>query len=384
MENELKELLRRKADDFDMPPEPPRGLVRGVRRRRLLNGTLAGGVAAALVAGASIGIREAVLAQRRVEPAQSPSPTATLSPEPTTDSTVTPEPAASPRAGAPPATFVAFQPLKGGDPLGRLVVVDTATGKVLRVLLDDVDHSEGGIWAPDLAPNGRTLYYTKGTSACTDDVRRLQLDGGEEEVLATRDARRPAVSPDGRLLAYLRGDPCVGEDQYVVVRDLAGGQETRWRYRLDRSSEAEPVSVRRLVWLSGSRTLAYELGNAEASSIYLLDREGDQGIELGEDRRLGPQDSSLELIGLHAEGVAAVRRCLIPAEPGCPPGSEIVALDPDTGEIVGTLLRPAPEAFAFDLDPSGRHLLYIGEDGLYRWSGGEPVKIRDGYSAATW
>ncbi|MGH2682548.1 MAG: hypothetical protein ACRDIX_04860 [Actinomycetota bacterium] len=385
MENELKKLLRRRADDFDMPPEPPRGLVRGVRRRRLLNGTLAGAAAAALVAGASIGIREAVLAQRRVEPAESPGPTATPSPEPTTEPTGTPEPVASPRAGAPPATFVAFQRLQGGDPLGRLVLVDTAEGQVIRVLLDHVDTSEGGIAMPELSPDGQTLYYEAGTSACTGDVLRMRLDGGEPEVLATAGAGRPALSPDGRLLAYLYWDPdpCIGKDQYVVVRDADTGEETRWRFRVG-SSGAEPVSVRRLVWLSDSRTLAYELGHEEASSIYLLDTERDQSIELGRDRPLGPRDSSLELIGLHAEGVAAVRRCLIPSEPGCPPGPEIVALDPDTGEIVATLLRPAPEAFSYDLDPSGRHLLYIGEDGLYRWSGGEAVKIGDGYSAAAW
>ncbi len=222
-----------------------------------------------------------------------------------------------------------------------------------------------------------------GTSACTDDLRRLRLRAGEDEVLATGHARGPALSPDGRFLAYLNGDLCAGEVQYVVVRDLrAGGAETRWRFRL--RTEAEPVSVRRLLWLPDSRTLAYEIGHEEGSSIYLLDTQGDEGIELGEGRRLGSQDSSLEMIGFHAEGLAAVRRCFIPPEPGCPAGPEIVALDPGTGEIVATLLRPAPEASAYDLDPSGRHLLYITEDGLYRWSGGAPVKIGNGYFAATW
>jgi hypothetical protein len=47
-------------------------------------------------------------------------------------------------------------------------------------------------------------------------------------------------------------------------------------------------------------------------------------------------------------------------------------------------LRTTPEAFAYDLDPSGRHLLYITEDGLYRWSRWESVKIGDRYLAATW
>jgi hypothetical protein len=320
--------------------------------------------------------------------AQRPPGSATQAPERTTwptetpvpSSTPTPEPVASPQAGTPPATFVAFRPLRGGDPVGRLMLVDTVTGDVVRVLLDNVDHSEGGIWSPELTPDRRTLYYAIGTSACTDDLRRLQLDSGEEEVLAKDDARGPAVSPDGRLLAYLRGDLCVGKDQYLVVRDLTSGSETGWRFRVDRSSGAEPVSLRRLAWLPDSRTLAYEVGH----EVHLLDTQGDQGIELGKGRRLGPRDSSLELIGFHAEGLAAVRRCLIPPEPACPPGAGIVALDPHTGETAAMLLRPAPEAFAYDLDPSGRHLLYITEDGLYRWSRWESVKIGDRYLAATW
>lgn len=153
---------------------------------------------------------------------------------------------------------------------------------------------------------------------------------------------------------------------------------------MDRTSGAEPVSVRRLVWLPDSRTLAYEVRHGEASRIHLLDTRGDRGIELGEGRRLGPQDSSLELVGFHAEGLAAVRRCFIPPEPGCPPGPEIVALDPDTGEVLATLLRPGPEAFSYDLDPPGRHLLYITEEGLYQWNGGEPVRIGGRYFASTW
>jgi hypothetical protein len=118
--------------------------------------------------------------------------------------------------------------------------------------------------------------------------------------------------------------------------------------------------------------MAYEVGHEEASWIHLLDTDGDEGMELGEGPRLGSQDSSLELVGLHAEGLAVVRQYFIAPEPGCPPVPEIVALDPETGEVVATLLRPAPEAFSYDLHPSGRHLLYVTDEGLYQWSGGNP------------
>jgi hypothetical protein len=317
---------------------------------------------------------------------QSPEPSARRT-HPTAWSTATAlptrKPVASPEAGTPPVIFVGFQPSGQGEPIGRLVLADAATGDVARVLLDDVDYSEGGIWSPDLAPDGRTLYYAMGTSACTDDVRRLTLADGGEEVVAAGRASGPSLSPDGRLLAYLYGDLCVGKTQYVVVRDLASGGESRWRFR-PRISGAKGVSLRRLVWLPGSHTLAYEVGHDEASWIQLLDTKADEDVELSEGPGLGPQDSSLELVGFHAEGLAVVRECLIPPEPGCPPEPEIVALDPETGEVVATLLRPAPEAFSYDLDSSGRHLLYITEEGLFRWSGGEPVRIGSGYFAASW
>jgi hypothetical protein len=61
----------------------------------------------------------------------------------------------------------------------------------------------------------------------------------------------------------------------------------------------------------------------------------------------GAQDSGLELVGFHAEGLAAVRRWFIPPDPGCPPGPEIV---------------------------------YVTEEGLFRWSGGEPLRIGAGTS----
>ncbi|HXF56264.1 MAG TPA: hypothetical protein VNO34_01545 [Actinomycetota bacterium] len=386
MEEELKELLRRKAEGFDMPPEPPPALIRRARRHRFLSGALAGAAAAALVAGAALGVREVLLSYGRARPAESPTPPAT-SPEPTGTPSPTPEAVvtstASPAAGSHPATLVAFAPVEGGDPRGRLILADAATGRVLAILLDDQDTSEGGIFDLALAPDGRTLYYARGTTACTSDLERLSLEGGRREVLASGFASGPAPSADGRFLAYLEWDSCGGRDQSLVVRDVSTGEEVRWTLRVPEPQEADPPAIRRVAWLPDSRRLACEVGDGEVSSIFLLDTQLDRGAELGAGPRLGPRDSSLELIGPHPEGLAVLRTCLGPVGPDCLAQPEIVALDPETGRVRAILLRPAPRA-RYALDASGRHFLYAIDGVLYRWSGGFPVKVAEGYFTATW
>src|SRR5213075_2973434 len=74
MDNELKELLSKRADEVRVEPEIPRPVLRRARRRRVLNGALAGLTAAIVVAGAVIGIRTAL--QDRGVPANTPSPSA--------------------------------------------------------------------------------------------------------------------------------------------------------------------------------------------------------------------------------------------------------------------------------------------------------------------
>jgi hypothetical protein len=85
------------------------------------------------------------------------------------------------------------------------------------------------------------------------------------------------------------------------VRELASGHETRWRFPLG-TTGAEGVSVRRLVWLPDSHTLAYEVGDEEASWIHLLDTDGDEGMQLGAGPRLGPRTAAWSSLGSTPKG----------------------------------------------------------------------------------
>src|SRR5215471_3893086 len=53
-EDEIRQVLRHRADRFDMPPEPSPRIVREVRRRRSRNGVLAGIESVALVAAVAV------------------------------------------------------------------------------------------------------------------------------------------------------------------------------------------------------------------------------------------------------------------------------------------------------------------------------------------
>ena len=89
VENELRELLRDKAEEMELPPEIPPPILRRARRRRMVNGALAAAVTAGLVAAVVVTAMTA-FNQGSVTPAVSPTPSSTgpaVSPTATASST---------------------------------------------------------------------------------------------------------------------------------------------------------------------------------------------------------------------------------------------------------------------------------------------------------
>src|SRR6266508_17354 len=78
VDEELKELLRAKAEEMSMPREIPAEVARGARRHRATTGVLAATVAAALAVGGYMGVRFSV-GSHPVRPVN-PSPSATPPP----------------------------------------------------------------------------------------------------------------------------------------------------------------------------------------------------------------------------------------------------------------------------------------------------------------
>jgi serine/threonine-protein kinase len=102
------------------------------------------------------------------------------------------------------------------------------------------------------AREGRTLIYTEGTPASTD-ILELDIEGPRvpRPVLATPfDERRPALSPDGRWLAYQSNELGAVE---VLVRPYP--DTARARYQISAGGGTSPL------WSRDGRTLYFRRGD---------------------------------------------------------------------------------------------------------------------------
>jgi hypothetical protein len=65
-------------------------------------------------------------------------------------------------------------------------------------------------------------------------------------------------------------------------------------------------------------------------------------------------------------------------------GTNISSVNPDT-KVVAKLVQPAAAPISLDADESGRFLLWVDVNhDLWKWSGGDAVKVGSGFNAAAW
>ena len=65
-------------------------------------------------------------------------------------------------------------------------------------------------------------------------------------------------------------------------------------------------------------------------------------------------------------------------------GTNISSYNPATGAVV-KLVQPAAAPISLDADESGRFLLWVDVNhDLWKWSGGDPVKVGSGFTSAAW
>lgn len=354
------------------------------RHRRLRTGAALGVAASLAVALGAIALLrddDGPTSEVRTVPAgPTPSegaPRTTLAPQPGTTTATT----AAPKA---PDTALAV------TTKGALLVVDTATGDVVRTLAPpgsaDPNHK------PARALGSDTVYFAKPSVDCGyPTLFEVPFDGSRAPK-RLGNGGKPAVSPDGSRLAYeTASNGCMGVT--LVVRDLVAGKERRWEAPRD-DGYFGIGAITAIAWAPDARRLAFQFEN-EGSGVYVLDTAvpGTLQVALPVRPSQQPRNTSLALLDWHPAG----NRIAV---------SALCCLDPDgmTQEQVRTTTRtflvdtttmqaeplyePGEAASFLDYDDSGRFTVWAAGDRAaslrLRSPDGTVRSIGSGLAAAAW
>jgi hypothetical protein len=257
---------------------------------------------------------------------------------------------------------------------GSIEVLSSRTGRVVRTLAAGIALYRG-LTTVAVSAAG-VVYFDDAGGVGQGQVMSVPLAGGPVRAVAA--GRGPAVSPDGRLLAYVTYTDMTGAPEAIVVRDLATRMQRSWAFT---SSQRD---IGTLSWSPGGGFLSFTVSTPQsaATSVYLLDTRSPGG--LGSARRVRLR-RGLQWAGFLTPdtGMAVAAQ---PGQAGRDDQQSLVEVAVSSGRVVRQLtLLPAqglftdnaldgPEA-AITADPSGRYLLIAGAgpDGrgvIFRWAVG--------------
>lgn len=291
---------------------------------------------------------------------------------------------------------------------GSVVVLDGKDGRTLRTLATHDEATTGGfpfLEGVSLAPDRSSVYYALAGDCGPATIYKVAADGGTPSV-ALVSGVSPAVSPDGRKLAYavatgppvgLAADPAdpeaAAEDRRcqnaVVVRDLQTGAERTWRYPDTpdyATSLYQQAVITEIAWAPDSTRLAYTL-SFEGDSISVLDTAA-----------AGDLSQTLEVVipdgggnSSHPSWQATTGRlglfntrfeCCFDDNYTGPPRALLV--DPER-RLASPLLPSGRRVATLDFDASGAHLLFVDGGRLYRRTGTQaPVALTRAVTRADW
>jgi Tol biopolymer transport system component len=192
-------------------------------------------------------------------------------------------------AWSPDGLQIAVARMDSNDQKGEIVSV-AANGSGERVVLREPEHAtidDGPWWTPDgtrllvadhLVSNDRDLYATVGNGGHVTQLTNNSVDDAD-----------PAVSPDGRLLAFDRGDP--GNQELYVMRIGGGGLRRLTTNRF--VSDVQPS------WSPDGTQLAFASNRTGVSHIYVIGSNGGRvrrvtaGLAVDSEPAWSPDGSSI-------------------------------------------------------------------------------------------
>jgi hypothetical protein len=276
----------------------------------------------------------------------------------------------------------------------RIEVVSSRTGRLIRTLATDEGLYSG---LPTLAVSANGVVYFDDARGTREWVRSVPLAGGPVTTIA--EGRVPAISPNGRLLAYVTDtDHPTGRDrpQAIIVRDLPAGPQKTWAF-----TSIDP-DINSLSWSPDGRHLAFAgltfVKNETVAVRFTQVLDTRSGGTLDDARRMRLGQRVAWAGYLTVDTGAAVMlgpHGVIQAGPG-----SLVEVGVNSGRILRHLTSLPPQGLAtanavdgaegtIAVDRTGRYLLIAGGAGysaIFRWTFGmrHPVTVATGAIRAAW
>jgi len=276
----------------------------------------------------------------------------------------------------------------------KIELLSSRTGRLIRTLVTGVAVTRG---IPTLAVSPAGIVYFDDARGPRNYVLSVPLAGGP--VTAVAQGQEPALSPDGRHLAYLTyADRGTGRPspEEIVIRDLPAGTQRTWAF----SSAGRDIT--NLCWSPDGRHLAFageatvNNGTVAVRTAQVLDTSSGGMLDGARQIPLGQRVAWAGFLTPQAGvGVLVDQHGAIQASGG------LVEVGSHSGRIIGRLTSLPPHGLAtgnaFDgtehtitADRTGRYLLIVGvgtgSGEILQWTFGmpNPVQITSGARQAAW
>lgn len=114
---------------------------------------------------------------------------------------------------------------------------------------------------PDCSPDGQWIVYESLGDAGFPTLWRMSIDGSNAVQVTDKWALRPAISPDGRRIAFVREDERAGKQLKLLVMPFEGGQP-------EQTFEFPLTLIPLLRWSPDGKSLVYSDTRAGISNLW--------------------------------------------------------------------------------------------------------------------